>query len=325
MVIKKILIGMASGCLGILLIHQGFLYDESIRIDFRVFSLVLLGFYRLKYSLFISATVISIYRFTFGIDFQSIMACFGIFVIAIGMLFIYRFSRWKERPILFGLQLNGWAIFIVAMTIYTNSYFSSTALPVIGTVSLISSFFGVLITIISLDLRLVDRKIDEYRHSAETDHLTGLSNRRQWEIELLRISREQTRYNVLFLDIDHFKSINDTYGHSNGDEVLKQFSELLIEQTREQDIKARIGGEEFAILIPYLSRDEIVNVSERIRQSITDASFVLLDQKEIRISASIGIANGNSKDIRTLVEQADQNLYQAKERGRNRCYLDITV
>lgn len=131
--------------------------------------------------------------------------------------------------------------------------------------------------------------------------------------------------NVLILDIDHFKQINDQYGHANGDEVLKQFAELLHRETRNQDIKARIGGEEFGILIPMLSQIEVVNVAERIRNSISKHEFKLLDDERIHLSVSIGIANGKSEHLREMIRLADECLYEAKNSGRNRTHVTESV
>lgn len=136
---------------------------------------------------------------------------------------------------------------------------------------------------------------------------------------------QYTTCNVLILDIDHFKQINDQYGHANGDEVLKQFAELLHRETRNQDIKARIGGEEFGILIPMLSQSEVVNVAERIRHSISKHEFKLLDQQKIQLSVSIGIANGKSENLREMIRLADDCLYQAKNSGRNRTHVTETI
>ncbi|WP_051667441.1 GGDEF domain-containing protein [Exiguobacterium oxidotolerans] len=316
-VLKQFVIGGLSGLLGIFLIHKGFTYAETVRIDFRYLSLILLGFYQLKSPLIISAIIISLYRFTYGFNFQSVIACCAIFLIVFGFLLLYKIEKINGKSFLQEVALNTWAVVIAILAIFINSEFSVDALSVMGMVFIISLFIGILITLLNLDIHIMNSRINEYKTSSETDHLTGLANKRSWEIEIHKIALIDKPCNVLLLDIDHFKKINDTYGHVKGDEILRQFSVLLLNETRELDVKARIGGEEFGILIADLSSSEAYGVAERIREIISKNSFKLTDGTKIQISTSIGIANGRSKDILQLIDQADQCLYTAKSRGRN--------
>ena len=325
LLLKKFFIGILSGCLGIFLITQGVLYEEVVKIDFRYLALILIGFYRLVSPLFIAATVISIYRFSFGLNLQSIVACIAIFLIAIGIVMIYRIARLEQKFLLFGIMLNLWACLIAFLAIYTNGGFTGSAFAVGLLVVSISFPVGLLITFLNIDVYLINQRVKEYKVSAETDHLTGLANRRAWEMQMKKFKERALICNVLILDIDHFKQINDRFGHSNGDEILKQFAQLLYRETRDHDIKARIGGEEFGILIPMLSHSEIMNVAERIRRSISKHEFKLLDERVIHISVSIGIANGKSENLQHMIHLADDCLYRAKNSGRNCTHINETV
>lgn len=320
--LKKIIIGVLSGILGIFLIEKGFTYQEFIRIDFRYLALVVLGFYRLKSPLFVAAAIISVFRFSYGVNFQSIVACCAIFMIAIGFLVIYNLQFLKGKILLTGTCLNVWAISVAALTIFVNSGFQKESLIIVFMVAVISASVGVLMIILNLDVHIMNRRISEYKRSSETDHLTGLMNKRAWEEALERIEGYDRRYNVLILDIDHFKRINDTYGHVNGDEILRQFSDLIVRETRDHDLKARIGGEEFGILIPDLNSTSVLLVAERIRKSVSEHKFQLNTRLTIQVSVSIGIANGNASGIDAMVLQADQSLYVAKRSGRNRIHID---
>lgn len=320
--LKKLIIGIMSGILGVFLIQKGFTYKEFIRIDFRYLALVFLGFYRLKSPLFVAAAIISVFRFLYGVNFQSIVACCAIFIIAIGFLAIYNFQFLKGKIVLTGICLNVWAISVAVFTIYVNSGFQKESLVIILMVTAISAAVGVLMIILNLDVHIMNRRISEYKTSSETDHLTGLMNKRTWEEALERIEGIDAMYNVLILDIDHFKRINDTYGHVNGDEILRQFSDLIVRETRDHDLKARIGGEEFGILIPDLTSTSVLLVAERIRKSVSAHKFQLNETLTIHVSVSIGIANGNANDIKTMVLQADQCLYVAKRSGRNMTHID---
>nr|WP_214742024.1 GGDEF domain-containing protein [Exiguobacterium sp. s48] len=319
--VKNMLIGLLSGCLGIFLITQGVVVEEVIKIDFRFLVLILLGFYRLVSPLIIAATIIAAYRFSYGIDFQSIMACICLVLIVIGILISYKMVSLEKQLFRFSLTLNLFTCSIVGLSIYTSGTFSENAASAALLVVMISFPVGLLITVLNIDLYLINHRVKEYKISAETDHLTGLANRRAWEMQMKKIRERYDICNVLILDIDHFKQINDQYGHANGDEILKQFSELLHRETRDHDIKARIGGEEFGILIPMLSQSEVIGVAERIRNCISKHAFKLLDQQVIHISVSIGIANGKSTQLHEMVHLADDCLYHAKNQGRNRTHI----
>ncbi len=155
------------------------------------------------------------------------------------------------------------------------------------------------------------------------DELTGLFNRRYFidaiEAEVARSQRYKTDLVLCIFDIDHFKIVNDTYGHPAGDKVLSKIGNLLKDSIRDNDIACRYGGEEFAILLPHTNIEEASIMSERFRELIGSYDFVHNSQ-HMRITVSIGISQyKNGKDgSGLLLEQADRALYQAKEEGRNR-------
>ncbi|TCI02698.1 sensor domain-containing diguanylate cyclase [Corallincola luteus] len=158
------------------------------------------------------------------------------------------------------------------------------------------------------------------------DPLTGISNRRQFDVTLTQLEKTARRYPsasfcLALLDLDYFKQVNDVYGHTTGDNVLKSFAKLITSQLREQDIFARIGGEEFAIIMPFTSIQEATSVCERLRLSTTQLTL------DPQITVSIGIANYQAKlSANELYERADKALYQAKALGRNRVrFEDITA
>ncbi|MFD0672867.1 diguanylate cyclase [Cohnella sp. GCM10027633] len=153
---------------------------------------------------------------------------------------------------------------------------------------------------------------------ALTDPLTGLYNRRYFQESLLAniamFHRSQAPFSLIILDIDRFKSINDTYGHPVGDIVLKQLGQLLKSKARESDVVARYGGEEFVLLLPQANWDNAVAIAERYRASIEATPLA-----DLRVTASFGVATmtpGYTDE--TLIGQADQALYRSKENGRNR-------
>ncbi|MFA7282781.1 MAG: diguanylate cyclase [Sterolibacterium sp.] len=161
---------------------------------------------------------------------------------------------------------------------------------------------------------------------AQTDSLTGLANRRQFlvmaEQELTRTVRYGGPLSVFMMDIDHFKNINDTYGHKTGDVVLQKLAELIRDALREIDAVGRLGGEEFAVVLPQTDSERALEVAERLRKAIADAEVPLEQGLPLHFAVSIGVSTlaGTKTNIDTLLSQADQALYKAKNGGRNRVY-----
>ena len=181
------------------------------------------------------------------------------------------------------------------------------------------------IALASLDMKLFEtaRAKEEAERLAITDPLTGLFNRRFLEEklsnELIRAKAHNNYLSIVMADIDHFKRINDTYGHKVGDEVLKALALILRANTRENDTVARYGGEEFVILLSNVSKYDAYRIAERIRLEIEDTSLEEIGVPE-KITVSFGIScfPGDGEDAIDLLKKADQALYQAKSQGRNR-------
>ena len=155
------------------------------------------------------------------------------------------------------------------------------------------------------------------------DSLSNLLNRRTWYEESRRKWKVDKGSSFLMLDVDHFKRVNDTYGHECGDMVIQTVSKILLEQTREYDIIGRLGGEEFGVLLPQTTLLEAREIAERIRIKIEETTMHYNTQ-EIRVTVSVGLIRNSEEieDFNTLVVLGDKCLYQAKSQGRNRviCY-----
>lgn len=158
---------------------------------------------------------------------------------------------------------------------------------------------------------------------ATTDPLTGLNNRKQVMTTLRGhyeyFRRYKTEFSVLMLDVDHFKNINDTYGHQAGDTVLKQVALIFQKNLRNVDSAGRYGGEEFLVILAESTEDEAIQTAERIRKAVENHIFTHEGQ-EIRLCISIGIGRIREQDgdEQKVVKRADMSLYRAKEEGRNR-------
>ena len=169
--------------------------------------------------------------------------------------------------------------------------------------------------------------IDDLTNAATRDPLTGCYNRREFDQQIENAvaasKRHNTALSLFMLDIDHFKHVNDTYGHQAGDVVLKKVADLIQQNVRTHDILARYGGEEFIAVLPAAEKKEAIALAERLRHKI-ERTVIPTDSGNIRITASFGISSlplseqmSNGSDIQALIEEADSMLYKAKRNGRN--------
>jgi len=169
----------------------------------------------------------------------------------------------------------------------------------------------------------MDRRAENLEKQATTDPLTGMHNRRYFEQALSGYLTEFNKIGatlgLLILDLDHFKSVNDNYGHDVGDMVLREVALRMRAICREHDVVARLGGEEFAVITPYANMDQLLAVAERYRQMV-EALAIKTGNVIIRPTVSIGVSTneGGVTHGDDLFKAADQKLYQAKQGGRNR-------
>ncbi len=172
---------------------------------------------------------------------------------------------------------------------------------------------------------LIDRLVD----ISSRDPLTGLANRRHFELALARevdrVARSGESALLLVVDIDHFKRINDTYGHAVGDQVIRVVGEALAVTVRPMDLVARIGGEEFAVVLPNCPAAFGPQVAERVRQRVARTSVPLFDGGLVTVTVSVGGAFAQQwvrSSAELWMERADRQLYRAKAEGRDRVCLE---
>jgi len=165
------------------------------------------------------------------------------------------------------------------------------------------------------------RYFDRVRQLAYMDGVTGIFNRRYFELriaeEMARSTRHGLTFSVIMVDIDHFKQLNDEFGHLVGDEVLRQVSAILTQQLRKSDVLSRFGGEDFAIITPETALDSALAVADKLRRVVESWHFPGV-ARPVTISAGVAEfpAQGGTRD--ELVKSADEALYAAKQTGRNR-------
>jgi len=163
--------------------------------------------------------------------------------------------------------------------------------------------------------------IQEITNQAIRDFLTGLYNRRYFFKEVSKYFNDAIEngesFSIAMVDIDHFKKINDTYGHDTGDKVIVKLADLLRSETSKDDIVARFGGEEFCILLKDISSEKAIDSMERIREKVENSVMFSDKDEEIRYTISIGLATTYENTLDDTVNEADMHLYSAKEGGRN--------
>ena len=176
----------------------------------------------------------------------------------------------------------------------------------------------------SVVMEELQRDLENIRKEALTDGLTGLSNRKAFDNEINRISEEALStsgtFSLLMVDIDHFKSFNDNFGHQIGDQVLRLVARTLTDGVKGRDICARYGGEEFSIILPDTPLHAGVIVGEALRKAVATKDVINRNtgEKLSRITMSVGVAEYNhGEDVTELIERADAALYTAKHNGRN--------
>jgi diguanylate cyclase (GGDEF)-like protein len=231
-------------------------------------------------------------------------------------------SRW---PAIFMLFAHG-ALFLLRTPLAAMLPWSPSN-QLLGSVWLtVLSFEALLFTIsIAFILLAMAKERTELRHrtAAMVDPLTGIANRRSFMQDAAQLAKRH-RANprpvaVLLIDLDHFKSINDRFGHALGDRALEIFADAARQSVRSSDLLGRLGGEEFAAVLADTSRDKALVVAERIRASFAQAALEV-DNRPVGATVSIGLVHCQDPvlDVAELLAQADQALYFAKENGRNR-------
>ncbi|EHQ91649.1 GGDEF domain-containing protein [Desulfosporosinus youngiae] len=320
----RVFFGSMAGLLGILLMLNSVEVMPGIILDFRNIATILSAVYCGFASALITGLIIAVFRlFFYGLTYSSVVSAMAAIVIGIGCAFITKckagtLKKWiimslfvlVTPSISMAMIINDLALLIRSISIYWTG------------ISLVSVLLYLYVRYLDLS-RFLYRK---YQIDSAKDHRTGLNNVRQFDNELNKIIRniaEDSLIALLFMDIDFFKKINDTYGHQNGDKILEDLGKILLSACSHSDIVSRNGGDEFSVLMTDCPGDKVLEVAERIRVKVQDHSFYLIDGQVINITVSIGIAvyPDTVNDINLIVEKADLALYEAKRAGRNRVYL----
>jgi len=260
------------------------------------------------------------------IDFYSVVA--EGFITSIILYFIFIIQNRLESKVIDRLLTYGFSLLFIAL--WTDTLDEVYDTPAIITTIFEDVFqlcgFILIVAGLSLWLKLNTRVMLQLKDLANTDSLTGLLNRRAFS-EILKLEHEKylrykEKFSLLIIDIDHFKSVNDVYGHSAGDETLKVFSDAVKTHLRKSDTLCRWGGEEFLILLPNSDEKSSQILAEKLRLEIEGLSIQYLKDR-IKFTVCIGIASINKNDSspENLIHRADIALFAAKDSGRNKVHL----
>lgn len=323
---SKILIGVLIGLLGCMLMINGFYIKPKVMLDFRNIPIMFAATYSGFIASVSASIIIGVFRLLYwGISSYSITALLVAFAIGTGCGLISKTNCTnRTKWVLCVIYALIAATIGFILNIRETTMFYNILIWYWITTILMSTFIYFYIQYLYEYENLYRRYRDEFHK----DFLTGLSNVRHFDNVFNEImSKIKTGANkslsLLYLDIDLFKKINDTYGHAEGDIVLKEFGTLLKNTCRDENLIFRNGGEEFSVLLPDCSVNEAVKAAERIRVAVVNNKFRLTSDVEISVTVSIGVSSYpySTKNIDTLLEEADNALYSAKRSGRNKVVL----
>lgn len=320
---NKIIGGIIAGILGITLMIFSIQINDTTIMDLRNFSIMVVIIYGGIVSGVIAGGIISFGRVAlFGLNTSSVTAVITIIsLVIISKLILNRANLSTFKKFLF---INIGNIIIVSLAfiyLITDKQELFNILVYYGTISL---FGGFLIYYLCEYIARSNENFRELKTSTQIDFLTGLNNVRHfdevWNHHVQNAKDKNERLSIFLIDIDHFKNINDTYGHPIGDLVLKELGKVLKQTTRSFDTVSRNGGEEFSVILPDCPSHQAIEIAERIRSTVENYQFSISEKDIINITISIGVVTfpETIEDTSKMIEKADECLYRAKHSGRNK-------
>lgn len=323
----NILLGIGGGLVGILLMIYTIKVDGTTTIiDLRNFALMMVSYMGGTIPTIVSGIIIGLYRtLHFGINKSSITVVLQIILYPICFHIIDKRikSDWKKW---FSKTLT-MLIILLSMLTYLLKNVENVQV-ILFKFFMLNIFFSILEYTLLSYAKTSNELYRIYKKDSTKDFLTGLNNVRKFDSllnEAIKNAKEkEEKLSLLMIDIDFFKKVNDTYGHVEGDVVLRELGKILPKNCRSFDIVSRNGGEEFTILLLDCPQIQAMQIAERIRSSVETHPFILSNGTQINITISIGVSNYPeiTSEIEKLLELADMALYVAKHTGRNKVCSD---
>ena len=317
---RKLLMGSTGGLLSNVLMQYSMQFESTI-VDLRHIPVILLAYYGGAVPALIAMLFVIIGRLMIGINLSAYAGVILIVLITLISIYLSNKNLSKKVKIIYILTLSNIIFSVLVSIILTDAHILMFLIPSYWGISYLGGFIGFYMVEY---LRNSQELFDRYKSESSTDGLTGLNNVRKFD-ELFNsflstIEQKQEKLSLQYIDIDHFKRINDTYGHKEGDVVLRELGNILKNSVRSFDIVSRNGGEEFTIILLDCSLERAKEISESIRERVEKYNFTLNSGENISITVSIGVAcyNDTTMNSASLIEDADKALYQAKRTGRNK-------
>ncbi|AUO06713.1 diguanylate cyclase [Paenibacillus jamilae] len=320
--IHRVINGLMLGLFGILLMMAGLWIPGDFVVDLRQLAIIVSVYMGGSVSGLLTTLIIILYRIYITgswTEVSLIATVNGIMTLAVSLTFIrekiLKLSKWMSA-VLGSTVVSLLATFYVASHPHYGSIIIFTTIKTLG---------GLFAYFMMHHIKKTERAIHLLEEAANRDHLTGLYSPRAFDAlfeEVIHTSKTTKKpFGLVMLDIDHFKEINDTYGHLNGDTVLSQLGILLNRESTTRAYPSRKGGEEFAILLGDCDIEKAAGFAEKIRKAVENECFLLNDGTIISLTVSIGAGSSPVIASRFLLEKADEALYEAKRSGRNRVEL----
>lgn len=328
-VIRKILLGVGGGILAIaMMIYTINIASTNTLIDLRIISLMMVYYIGGILPSIITGIITILFRtIYYGYNQSSVAATFQIVILIVLYYIISSLKLGKLKKWISMLSVGIFSsIIMYCYLLFGVNYVLRTLIEY----SFVSVIAGILAYYLLQYVTASNELYMRYKNEASKDFLTGLNNARQFDLifnsNIANAKEKNEELSALMIDIDHFKNVNDTYGHSIGDIVLRELAIVLKNTCRVFDVVSRVGGEEFCILLPNCSVERAVEIGKRICDEVRIYKFDIGNNRSISITVSIGVATypDTTKAAEVLLKQADDCLYKAKQTGRNKvCTTDI--
>lgn len=319
--------GFAGGLLGFILMVFSIQVAPETIVDLRYIPVMLSVMYIGIPQAAISAALIILSRFLLGFNASAFAAMVLMIVLISGYVGIMKLCQKYSvrlnvyRKSLFMIIFSNIIFSIVMFLLIPDPLILRSLVPVYWVVSTIGGLTAVFFVEY---IRKTQYLLAKYEEESSTDFLTGLNNVRQfdtsWNSLLNNAKDKGEKLSLLIIDIDHFKKVNDTFGHSAGDTILMELGKVLRNATRSFDVVSRNGGEEFSIILPDCPEQRALEIAERVRREVEQHEFRIDTNEVVPITVSIGVTTypDTVSDTNQIVEAADACLYKAKRTGRNK-------
>lgn len=330
-IIMKILLGFAGGALAIGMMTYTINIDNTgTLIDLRIIALMLVYYIGGLLPSIITGIITILFRtLYYGFSESSIVAIIQIFILVISY---YMISRFRFNNIRKWILMYLVSMFVLLSTYYYLLFDLDNVFTILIEYLFGSTIAAILAYYLLIYVKSSNELYRRYKNEATKDFLTGLNNTRQFDLafnsSVLVAKEKGEKLSCLMIDIDFFKNVNDTYGHAVGDIVLRELAIILKNTCRVFDITARVGGEEFCILLINCSEARAIDIGKRICDEVKRYKFDIGNNRYIRITVSVGVATypDTIENSEMLLKQADDSLYKAKQTGRDKvCAVDTCV